>query len=57
MRPDHEHESREYTSNMSANSRGIYESDPSLRTGFHVACGLLRFEPGSRQRGGAPWLC
>jgi hypothetical protein len=47
MRPDHEHESREYTSNMSAN-RGIHESAPSLRTGFHVACGLLRFEPGSR---------
>jgi hypothetical protein len=48
MRPDHEHESREDTSNMSANSRGIHESAPSLRTGFHVACGLLRFEPGSR---------
>ena len=48
MRPDREHESREYTSNMSANSRGIYESAPSLRTGFHVSGGPLRFEPGSR---------
>lgn len=48
MRPDHEPGSREYTSNMSANGRGICESDPSLRTGFHVACGLHRFEPGSR---------
>jgi hypothetical protein len=48
MRPDHEHESREYTSNMSANSRGIHESAPSLRTGFHGARGPLLFEPGSR---------
>jgi GTP cyclohydrolase I len=28
--------------------RGNYESDPSLRTEFYVACGLHRFEPGSR---------
>jgi GTP cyclohydrolase I len=28
--------------------RGNYESDPSLRTEFFVACGLHRFEPGSR---------
>jgi GTP cyclohydrolase I len=28
--------------------RGNYESDPSLRTEFCVACGLHRFEPGSR---------
>src|SRR6266542_3695758 len=28
--------------------RGNYESDPSLRTEFYVACGLQRFEPGSR---------
>jgi hypothetical protein len=48
MRPEHVHESREDTSNMSANIRGIYESDPSLRTGFHVAYGAHRFEPGSR---------
>ncbi|MGE5285129.1 MAG: GTP cyclohydrolase I [Actinomycetota bacterium] len=28
--------------------RGNYESDPSLRMEFFVACGLHRFEPGSR---------
>lgn len=28
--------------------RGNYDSDPSLRTEFYVACGLHRFEPGSR---------
>jgi GTP cyclohydrolase I len=28
--------------------RGNYESEPSLRTEFFVACGLHRFEPGSR---------
>ncbi len=28
--------------------RGNYESDPSLRNEFFVACGLHRFEPGSR---------
>jgi GTP cyclohydrolase I len=28
--------------------RGNYESDPSLRTEFFVACGLHRFEPGSQ---------
>jgi len=28
--------------------RGNYESDPTLRTEFFVACGLNRFEPGSR---------
>jgi GTP cyclohydrolase I len=28
--------------------RGNYESDPSLRTEFYVACGLHRFEPGAR---------
>lgn len=28
--------------------RGNYESEPSLRTEFYVACGLHRFEPGSR---------
>ncbi|HLN90704.1 MAG TPA: GTP cyclohydrolase I [Patescibacteria group bacterium] len=28
--------------------RGNYESDSSLRTEFFVACGLHRFEPGSR---------
>ncbi len=28
--------------------RGNYENDPSLRTEFFVACGLHRFEPGSR---------
>jgi GTP cyclohydrolase I len=28
--------------------RGNYESAPSLRTEFYVACGLHRFEPGSR---------
>jgi GTP cyclohydrolase I len=28
--------------------RGNYESDPALRTEFYVACGLHRFEPGSR---------
>ena len=28
--------------------RGNYESDPSLRTEFYVACGLHRFDPGSR---------
>ena len=28
--------------------RGNYENDPSLRTEFYVACGLHRFEPGSR---------
>lgn len=28
--------------------RGNYESDPSLRTEFFVACGLHRFESGSR---------
>jgi len=28
--------------------RGNYESDPSLRTEFFVACGLHRFEPASR---------
>ena len=27
--------------------RGNYESDPSLRTEFFIACGLHRFEPGS----------
>jgi len=27
--------------------RGNYESDPSLRTEFYVACGLHRFEPES----------
>jgi GTP cyclohydrolase I len=28
--------------------RGNYESDPALRNEFYVACGLHRFEPGSR---------
>ncbi|HEY7586447.1 MAG TPA: GTP cyclohydrolase I [Candidatus Deferrimicrobiaceae bacterium] len=28
--------------------RGNYESDPSLRTEFYVACGLHRFEAGTR---------
>ena len=28
--------------------RGNYENDPSLRNEFFVACGLHRFEPGSR---------
>ena len=28
--------------------RGNYESDPSLRTEFFIACGLHRFEPDSR---------
>ncbi len=28
--------------------RGNYESDPSLRTEFYVACGLHRFEAGAR---------
>jgi GTP cyclohydrolase I len=28
--------------------RGNYESDPALRTEFYVACGLHRFEAGSR---------
>ena len=28
--------------------RRNYESEPSLRTEFYVACGLHRFEPGSR---------
>ncbi len=28
--------------------RGNYESDPTLRTEFYTACGLQRFEPGSR---------
>lgn len=28
--------------------RGNYETDPALRNEFYVACGLHRFEPGSR---------
>jgi GTP cyclohydrolase I len=28
--------------------RGNYESNPSLRTEFYVACGLHRFEAGTR---------
>ena len=28
--------------------RGNYETDPTLRTEFFVACGLHRFEPGTR---------
>ncbi len=44
MSPDHEHEPREYLSNVGANGRHVSAG----RTEFYVACGLHRFEPGAR---------